>query len=75
VSEGAQIIAFPVVQVRSCFTCVNARFPEDDVAGPVTVCTVYDEVIDSEVYAAEDCFTYEQCEEGSQPDNYRLGDA
>lgn len=47
---------------RSCFTCANARFYEF-----ATWCSIYEEVIDSEVYAAEDCFTYELCKEGDQP--------
>jgi len=46
--------------------CVNARFPEYQ-GGVVTFCTVYAELIDSETYAAEDCFTYERCTEGDQP--------
>jgi hypothetical protein len=65
--ELAQVI--PIGPPRSCFTCSNARFPDSDIAGPVTWCTIYDEVIDSEAYAAEDCFTYERCDEGAQPDD------
>jgi len=56
----------PIGPPRSCFTCSNARFPDTD-AGPVTWCTIYTEVVDSELYAAEDCFTYEHCNEGDQP--------
>lgn len=62
---GAVVIQLPVAQ-RSCFTCVHARFPERN-GGAVTFCTVYDEDVDSEAYAAEDCFTYERCNEGDQP--------
>lgn len=71
----------PVIQLhpeapRSCFTCSHARFPEMDIAGPVTYCTVYSEVVDSEAYAAEDCFTYDRCDEGDQPDDidYLIGE-
>ena len=32
-----------------------------------TFCTIYDEVIVSELYEAEDCPTYEVCAEGDQP--------
>lgn len=64
---GGQLIQLPLAQ-RSCFTCVNARFP-DYQGGVVTFCKVYAEVIVSETYAAEDCFTYERCDEGDQPDD------
>lgn len=64
----APVISLPI-EARSCFTCANARFPDSDIAGPVTYCTIYSEVIDSEAYAAEDCFTYERCAEGEQPDD------
>lgn len=53
-------------QVRSCFTCMNSRSVDVD-DSPVTWCTIYEEIIDSELYAAEDCFTYERCNEGDQP--------
>lgn len=64
----AQVVHLPLEQ-RSCFTCMNARFPDSDIAGPVTYCLIYSEVIDSEAYAAEDCFTYERCAEGEQPND------
>lgn len=57
----------PVIQLHgappSCFTCVHAQWPGD---GLVTHCTVYNETIESESYAAKDCFTYEYVPEGSQ---------
>lgn len=66
-SDGlGKVIELPV-KPRSCFTCENARFPEHPEVGTVTFCAIYREVIDSELYAAEDCFTYDHCAEGSQP--------
>lgn len=55
--------SLPLVQ-RSCHTCVHWRLIDSDAA---SWCEVYEQTIDSEVYEAEDCFTYERCEEGSQP--------
>lgn len=58
----AQVIPFPIKD-RSCFTCVHWRGIEQ---GAVSWCEVYTQTIDSEAYA-EECFTYEHCEEGTQP--------
>lgn len=63
--DSGVVLPFPTKAQPSCFTCVHARFPETD-SGVFTWCTVYDEVIYSELYAAEDCFTYEFCPEGEQ---------
>lgn len=49
---------------RSCHTCIHWRLIESDAS---SWCEVYEQTIDSEVYEAEECFTYEQCPEGSQP--------
>lgn len=59
----ATVIPFPI-QDRSCFTCVHWRGIEQ---GAVSWCEVYNQTIDSEAYEAEDCATYENCEEGTQP--------
>lgn len=49
---------FPKISSRTCFSCVF--FDEHDTDdGLVSYCTAYDETIDSEVYSAEDCSTYE----------------
>lgn len=65
VSEGqlAKVIQFPAAP-RSCFTCSHWRGIEQ---GAVSWCEVYSQTIDSEAYEAEECFTYEHVEEGSQP--------
>lgn len=65
--ELAQVI--PIGPARSCFTCHNARFPECDIAGPVTYCSIYNEVVDSEAWAALDCLSYVKCDDGDQPDD------
>ncbi len=57
----AEVIQFPIKE-RSCFTCVHWRGIEF-----TSWCEVYSQTIDSEAYDAEDCFTYEYCEEGTQP--------
>lgn len=62
----AEVIQLPV-RTQSCFTCEYARFPETESSGVVTYCSVYREVIDSELYAAKDCVSYDRCDEGSQP--------
>lgn len=62
----AQVI--PIGPPRSCFTCMNSRYPETP-GGAVTWCRIYDEVVDSEAFAAQDCLTYERCEDGAQPDD------
>lgn len=47
--------------VRSCFDCVYHEDADtrDGTEGLVSWCGAYDEAIDSEVYSAEDCSTYE----------------
>jgi len=65
-NDPGVVIPFPVKAQPSCFTCANARFPENSEGGIFTWCTIYDEVIHSEIYAAEDCYTYDYCEEGTQ---------
>jgi hypothetical protein len=57
---GAVIIPFP--RPRSCFTCANSRALEDG----ATWCAIFEEVQDSEIFAAEGCLTYERCEDGDQ---------
>lgn len=63
VERLAEVIQLPLAQ-RSCFTCAHWRGIE---LGAVSWCEVYAQTIDSEAYDAEECFTFEYVEEGTQP--------
>lgn len=67
--QGELAPVIPIGPPRSCFTCFNSRAVELDIAGPVTYCSIYSEVVHSEQYAALDCLSYERCNDGDQPDD------
>ena len=69
VESGELAKVIPLGPPRSCFTCINSRSVDHDVAGPVTWCVIYDEVVDSEAWAALDCLSYVKCNDGDQPDD------
>lgn len=53
----------PLYPARSCFECAHFTErddPDDPASGVYSYCTVYQEVIDSEAYSAEDCPAYER---------------
>lgn len=65
-AEDEIVIFLPVIEAeeRTCFNCVHDSdvIEVDDfgVESVRTWCTAYQELIDSETYAAEDCPTYQR---------------
>lgn len=67
VERDAVIIPFP--KPKTCWTCFHWRSLDTDIAGPVSFCALFTEVIDSEVWSAQDCLAYDYCDENTQPDD------
>lgn len=58
--EARTGVVIPLFGPRSCFECRYFDEVTHEDLGVQTYCPIYDEVIDSETYAAEDCPTYER---------------
>jgi hypothetical protein len=59
-SERPLAKVIPLSGPRSCFNCCAFDEKEDpDDWGVMSYCTIYDEFIDSELYAAEHCPSYQ----------------
>lgn len=62
-ADGALAPVIPLFEPRSCFECIHHQDRESPSEwgdhGLHSYCTVFEEQIDSEVYAAEDCEAYD----------------